>query len=77
MKLLSASQVLKMLTVYLHDSPESLRFRLVGDFAETAAIEFAQSWKTGASIRLGRRLVIDLANVGRVDETGRRVLQQL
>jgi anti-anti-sigma regulatory factor len=66
-----------MLTVYLHDGAQAVLFRLVGEFEGESSLEFAHSWETVSSVLDGRRIIVDLAGVSKVDERGRELLRQV
>jgi hypothetical protein len=66
-----------MLTVYLHDGPDALRFRLIGELEGAGATDFGQSWKTASSTLRGRAVVIDLSDVSGIDGEGRSLLKRL
>jgi hypothetical protein len=62
---------------YLHDEVEAIRFRLIGDFGEADARELERSWVTASSTLSGRRMVVDLSEIGSVDVVGRQLLRRL
>lgn len=66
-----------MLTVYLHDSAQAVCFRLVGELEGDGLQEFAYSWQTVSSVLDGRKIIVDLARVSKIDEGGRELLRRL
>ncbi len=66
-----------MLKITIHDGPETLIFQVEGKLIGAWAKELEQSWKTSASIRTGRALIIDLTETQYIDEEGKRVLKRL
>jgi hypothetical protein len=73
----SASWLLTVLSVYLHDEVHSLRFRLIGQFSGPDALDFERSWKTAVSTLSGRILLIDLSEINSTDPAGRQVLGRI
>ncbi|MBI5085442.1 MAG: hypothetical protein HZB13_12690 [Acidobacteria bacterium] len=66
-----------MLTVYLHDHPDALRFELAGALRGEGVKEFEQSWKTAASTLRGRGVVVDLSGVNGIDGAGERLMRAM
>lgn len=66
-----------VLSVYLHDEIESLRFRLIGSLSGPDAADFERSWRTAQSTLNGRLTVVDLSEVQSADEAGRQVLRRI
>jgi anti-anti-sigma regulatory factor len=66
-----------MLKITLHDTPEQLQFQLEGRLIGAWVTEFEQCWSTAASIRGGRKVVVDLRDVTFIDEPGKDLLRRL
>ncbi|MCC7499318.1 MAG: hypothetical protein IT160_17175 [Bryobacterales bacterium] len=66
-----------MLRITLHDQPEALTLQLEGQLAAAWVAELRRSWKTTASVRGNRRLMVDLTSVTYVDQEGTRLLETL
>jgi len=66
-----------MLKITIHDGPEALTFQVEGKLIGAWAKELEQSWKTAASIRDRKALIIDLTETLYIDEEGKRVLKNL
>lgn len=66
-----------MLKITLHDYVQALTFKLEGQLAGAWVAELRQCWKTAASIRNSRRLIVDLTNVTFVDADGKLLLEEL
>ena len=63
-----------MLRVTIHDSAVELRFHLEGRVAGAWVRELALCWETARSTIAGRRVVVDLEDVGFVDADGEQLL---
>jgi hypothetical protein len=66
-----------MLKITIHDGPETLTFQVEGKLIGAWARELEQSWKTSASIRDRKALIVDLTETLYIDEEGKRVLKKL
>jgi hypothetical protein len=66
-----------MLKITIHDRPETLTFQVEGKLIGAWARELEQSWKTSASIRDRKALIVDLTETLYIDEEGKRVLKKL
>lgn len=66
-----------MLKITIHDSPEALTFQVEGKLIGAWAKELEQSWKTAASIRNRKALIVDLTGTMYIDDEGKRVLAKL
>ncbi len=59
---------------YIHDGIDAFRLQLIGELTESEVTDLDGCWRT-ARITLGRRqLVIDVKQLARVDEAGKRWL---
>ena len=63
--------------IYLHDRADSLTFRVAGDLTGVVAVELAQAWKTARSTSAHKRLIVDVANVVRVDAAAEDVMREM
>ncbi|HEV2691197.1 MAG TPA: TolC family protein, partial [Bryobacteraceae bacterium] len=66
-----------MLKITIHDSPETLTFQVEGKLIGAWAKELEHCWKTAASIRDRKALIVDLTETLYIDEEGKRVLATL
>jgi hypothetical protein len=66
-----------MLKMTIHDGPEALTFQVEGKLISAWAKELEQSWKTAASTRERKALIVDLTETLYIDEEGKRVLKKL
>lgn len=66
-----------MLKITIHDSPETLTFQVEGKLIGPWAKELERCWKTAASIRNRKALIVDLTETLFIDEEGKRVLKSL
>ena len=66
-----------MLKITIHDSPESQTFQVQGRLVGAWAKELEQSWKTAASVRHRKALIVDLTATLYVDDEGKKVLRKL
>ena len=66
-----------MLKITIHDSPEALTFQVEGKLVGAWAQELEQSWRTAASIRGRKALIVDLTETLYIDSEGKRILAQL
>jgi len=66
-----------MLKITIHDGPEALTFQVEGKLIGAWAKELEQCWKTAASIRDRKALIVDLTETLYIDEEGKRVLTKL
>src|ERR1017187_9667208 len=66
-----------MLKITLHDTPEGLRFQLEGHLVGPWVNELEQCWRTAASIRGGRDVLLDLREVTFIDDAGKELLTRL
>ena len=66
-----------MLKITIHDGPEALTFQVEGKLIGAWAKELEHCWKTAASIRDRKALIIDLTETLYIDEEGKRVLKKL
>lgn len=66
-----------MLKITIHDNPAALTFQVEGKLVGAWARELEEAWKTAASIRGRKALVVDLTEALFIDEEGKRVLTQL
>ena len=66
-----------MLKITIHDSPEALTFQVEGKLMGGWAKELEQSWKTPASIRDRKALIVGLTETLYIDDEGKRVLKKL
>ena len=66
-----------MLKITIHDGPEALIFQVEGKLIGAWAKELEQSWKTAASVRDRKALIVDLTETLYIDEEGKRVLKNL
>ncbi len=66
-----------MLKITIHDSPETLTFQVEGKLVGPWAKELERCWKTAASIRNKKALIVDLTETLYIDEEGKRVLKNL
>jgi outer membrane protein TolC len=66
-----------MLKITIHDSPEALTFQVEGKLVGAWAKELEHCWKTAASIRDCKALIVDLTETLYIDEEGKRVLSKL
>jgi hypothetical protein len=66
-----------MIKITIHDGPEALTFRVEGRLIGAWAKELEQCWKTAASIRERKALIVDLTETLYIDEEGKRVLHKL
>lgn len=66
-----------MLKITIHDSPETLTFQVEGKLVGAWAKELERCWKTAASIRDRKALIVDLTETLFIDEEGKRVLKSL
>src|ERR1700693_3338371 len=75
--LLITDGTLRMLKITIHDGPEALTFQVEGKLIGAWAKELEQSWKTAASTRERKALIVDLTETLYIDEEGKRVLKKL
>jgi len=66
-----------MLKITIHDSPESQTFQVEGKLVGAWAKELEQSWKTAASVRDRKALIVDLTGTLFIDDEGKRILRML
>ena len=66
-----------MLRITVHDSPAALRFQLEGKLIGPWVAELRQSWLTAKSVQNDRQIIVDLADVGFIDESGKELLREL
>ena len=66
-----------MFKITIHDSPEALTFQVEGKLVGPWARELEQSWKTAASIRDRKALIVDLTETLFIDNEGKKVLTKL
>lgn len=59
---------------YIHDSVDTLRFQLLGDFSEADVAELNGCWHTAKTTLGARKLVIDLCSLKSTDESGKQWL---
>jgi hypothetical protein len=66
-----------MLSVYIHDGPEALRFELAGQLKNGSCQQLEGAWKTAMSIAEGKRKLIGIAGLSSVDADGEALLERL
>ena len=66
-----------MLTVYLHDGPESLRIQLIGELAGPDVVTVEGTWVTARSTARHRKVIFDLCGLRGADSVGRGFLKKV
>jgi len=57
---------------YIHDSVESWRIQLLGELSEAEVGELNGCWSTAKTTLANRKLLLDLRNLKKIDESGKR-----
>jgi hypothetical protein len=66
-----------MLSVYIHDGPEALRFELSGALQNGSCQQLEGAWKTAMSIAAGKRKLIGTSGLTGMDADGEALLERL
>ncbi len=57
---------------YIHDSVESCRLQLLGEFSEADVPELSGCWRTAKTTLGSRKLLLDLRKLRAMDDSGRQ-----